>query len=556
MLAFASLGPASVPLRPAPRIIRCGLISASATGSGTTTTGSGTATAASYDNLKALLREVNSLSEVSGILGYDEQVFMPPGAAASRSAQKAALAKVLHEKKTGEQMRVAIDQVRGKEAEFSDARVRANVRDAVDAFDKETRKSAELAEREARLESEAFAAWQAARGQSDFSLFAPKLREMFELKKEVAAVTRPELGEAEPYDGALDAFERGMRASRLDEIFSELREGLVPLLDQINNKKAADPSIDEPHPALAHGEQWGVETQAALSREVAAAIGYSFDNGRLDVSTHPFTGGAGPQDVRMTTRYSSNWEEGFGATIHETGHALYEQGRDLGEEGRGLPSSSALSMGVHESQSLLWERMVLQSKPFWEFAAPLFHARFPFTAAATADDFYRTYNRVDPGCIRVEADEVTYPLHVVLRYDIERLLFRGELSVDEVPSYWTQRMRDDLGVEVPDDAQGCLQDIHWSFGAVGYFPSYTLGAMMAVQIFNAAKRELGDAALDGQIARGEFGPLREWLREKVHSVGSIHASPDELLLTIAGEPVSAAPFLEYLTAKYSELYQL
>jgi carboxypeptidase Taq len=368
----------------------------------------------SYGKLKKLLREVSALSEVEGVLSYDEQVFMPPGAAASRSTQKAALAKVLHEKKTGAEMRAAIDAVRGVEAELSDERARANVRDAIEAFDKEARKSAELAEKEARLESEAFGAWQKARSQADFSIFAPKLREMFELKREVAAVTRPALRK-EPYDGALDAFERGMRSERLDQIFAELREGLVPLLCAIVEKKAQEPSIDAAHPALAHGEQWDVEAQAALCRDVAAKMGYSFDNGRLDVSTHPFTGGAGPSDVRMTTRYSHNWEEGFGATVHETGHALYEQGRDVGDEGAGLPASQALSMGVHESQSLLWERLVLQSAEFWQFAAPLFHEAFPFTADASAEDFYRTYNAVRPGAIRVEADEVTYPLHVILR---------------------------------------------------------------------------------------------------------------------------------------------
>jgi len=505
--------------------------------------------------LKKLLREVSSLSEVEGILSYDEQVFMPPGAAAARSAQKAALAKIVHEKRTGKEMREAINGVRGCEAEFDDLRMRANVRDAVEAFDKEARKSVELAEREAALESDAFAAWQAARKAKDFSLFSAKLTEMFELKRLVASVTRPELS-AEPYDGALDAFERGMRAERLDAIFSELRAGLVPLLDAINAKRAAEPSIDSPHPALLNGEQWGVEEQAELSRVVAEAMGYSFDNGRLDVSTHPFTGGAGPQDVRMTTRFSGNWAEGFGATIHETGHALYEQGRDVGEEGRGLPASQALSMGVHESQSLLWERCVLQSLAFWKFAAPLFHERFPFTEGASPTDFYKTYNRVEPGCIRVEADEVTYPLHVILRYDIERALFRGEMSVDEVPAYWVARMKGDLGVTVPDDAQGCLQDIHWSFGAVGYFPSYTLGAIMAVQIFQAAQRDLGDADLDAQIARGEFKPLREWLREKIHNVGSVYASPDELLTKVTGAPVSPAPFLEYLKTKYTELYRL
>ena len=513
-----------------------------------------TAPTQSYDKLKSLLQEVSALSEIQGILGYDEQVFMPPGAAMARASQKGALAKILHDKSTGPEMKEAIEGVRGREDEFDDVQIRANIRDAVDAFDKEARKSSELAQREAQLGSEANQAWQAARQASDFSLFAGKLREVFDLQKEIAEVTRP--GLEEPYDGALDAFERGMRAERLDEIFEELRQGLVPLLDAINAKKLAEPSIDAPHPALAYGSQWDSEGQAELSRQVASRMGYSFDNGRLDVSTHPFTGGAGPQDVRMTTRYSDNWAEGFGATIHETGHALYEQGRDVGAEGLRLPSSQALSMGVHESQSLLWERMVLQSKEFWEFAAPLFHERFPFTEAASASDFYRTYNRVAPGCIRVEADEVTYPLHVILRYDIERKLFRNEMSVDDVPQYWVDRMKSDLGVTVPDDAQGCLQDIHWSFGAVGYFPSYTLGAIMAVQIFSAAKADLGSAELMGQISRGDFKPLREWLREKVHAVGSVYSSPDELLMSIAGEPVSPRPFLEYLTAKYSELYEL
>ena len=240
----------------------------------------------------------------------------------------------------------------------------------------------------------------------------------------------------------------------------------------------------------------------------------------------------------------------------ETGHALYEQGRDLSEEASGLPVSAALSMGVHESQSLLWERMVLQSRPFWDYATPLFHARFPFTREATAEDFYRMYNRVEPGFIRVEADEVSYPLHVIIRYDIERALFCDEMAVGEVPTVWNERMLQDLGLTVDDDAQGCLQDTHWSFGAIGYFPSYTLGAIMATQIYNAAERELGEEELSASIRRGEFGPLREWLREKVHAVGSLHPSPDELLTTISGEGVSPQPFLAYLNKKYSALYGL
>ena len=512
------------------------------------------AATASYDHLKKLLRDVNALSEVEGILSYDEQCFMPPGAAASRATQKAALAKVVHEMRTGEAMAAAVEAVRGREAELPDAKMRANVRDAVESFDKQARKSAELAEAEARLESEAFAAWQGARKDKDFSAFAPKLKEMFALKQQVAKITRPAV--AEPYDGALDAFERGMTAERLDEIFAELRAGVVPLLAAIQEKRKASPEIDAPPEALKAGPAWDEAAQAELSREIAIALGWQADNGRLDVSTHPFTGGAGPEDVRITTRYSNNWIEGLGATVHETGHALYEQGRDLGEEGRGLPASVALSMGVHESQSLLWERMVGQSRAYWSWVTPKVHERFPFTKECTAEDFYKAFNRVTPGCIRVESDEVTYPLHVILRYDIERALFRGEMSVDELPEYWNTRMKADLGVDVPDDAQGCLQDIHWSFGAVGYFPSYTLGAVIAVQLFEAAQASIGADTLDAQLAAGEFAPLREWLRENIHAVGSVHPSPDELLTTVCGEGISAKPFLKYLTDKYTELYDL
>ena len=290
---------------------------------------------------------------------------------------------------------------------------------------------------------------------------------MFALKREVAATTRPDVCAAgEPYDGALDAFERGMTASRLDAIFAKTREGLEPLLKAVLAKKRDNPGVDVLHPALAFdhpGWEGSVEKQAELSKRVAADLGFDFTKGRFDVSTHPFTGGACPTDVRITTRYSDgNWLEGFAGTVHEVGHALYEQGRSGDAVGDGLPVSKALSMGTHESQSLLWERMVLQSKAFWEYAAPLFHEAFPHTKEASPEDFYRAINRVQPGLIRVEADELSYPFHVFLRYDVERALFAGELDVATIPTQWNAYMKERLDVDVPDDASGVLQDIHWS----------------------------------------------------------------------------------------------
>ena len=359
-----------------------------------------------YAELKQQLKEVARLQEIEGILSYDEQVFLAEGSMASRAAQKETLAGVIHDKRTGAAMRASVDAVRG--LEFDDRRVAANVRDAVAAFDKEARKSKELAEREARLESECFVAWKSSREASDFKAFGSSLATMFALKAEVAAATRPELSGVEPYDGALDQFERGMTSARLDSIFAETKAGLAPLLAKVLEKKRAG-FDDAVHPALAFdhpGWKDSTDAQAALSAAVARDMGFDFGKGRFDVSTHPFTGGACPADTRITTRYSDdNWLEGFAGTVHEVGHALYEQGRDTSDDGDGLPSSVALSMGTHESQSLLWERMVLQSRDFWDYAAPLFHDAFPHTRDATPDDFYRAINRVQPGCIRIEADD-------------------------------------------------------------------------------------------------------------------------------------------------------
>lgn len=476
------------------------------------------------------------------------------------------LAKLQHNMATGPDMKSAVEALRNTYHALPTAQMRANARDAIESFDRQALISAELAEREARLEQQGYGAWHSAREASNWTMFAPVLEKLVELKREVATVTRKKLVSrpgGESYDGAIDQFERGMTAGRVDELFGELRTGLLPLLEAILAKKSAEPQIDAPHPALVAGPHWSLKDQEALAREVATEIGYDFSRGRLDVSTHPFTGGAGPNDVRITTRFSDDWMECFGAVIHETGHALYEQGRETGEEGRGLPSSQALSMGIHESQSLLWERMVLQSRPFWDWATPKFHERFPFTKEASAEDFYRHYNRVEPGLIRVAADEVTYPLHVILRYEIERSLFKGELSVAEIPALWNKRMKSDLGVHVPDDAKGALQDIHWSLGSFGYFPSYTLGAMAAVQIFQAwiEHEQAGISPSEELVAyakvqKGDFAPLRKWLQTRIHAAGSVIASPDELLKRVTGSPLSVEPFLSYLRAKYGQLYCL
>ncbi|CAM9486448.1 unnamed protein product [Ascophyllum nodosum] len=535
-----------------------------------------------YEQLCGKLREVERLGGVEGLLTWDEQanktfvfpgptfklaqVMMPPGGAASRANQKAALAGVIHEKKVDEGLGEVLRRLEDcgqSTSELSPLEV-AVVRDAARDYRHETRKSKDLAAKEAEIESKGYGVWVEAKGKGDWPSFAPIMREMVDVKREVAVATRPELGGAGgggAYDGCLDRFERGMSAARLREVFDELKNALVPLLRDIQAKveeeKESGAGSERFPTALHGGKQWGEDEQAALCRDIAERLGFEMKNGRLDVSVHPFTGGPSPSDVRITTRFSSNWVEGISGTVHEVGHALYEQGRP-GGEAEDLPVSRALSMGVHESQSLLWERMVFLSRPFWSFAAPLVHARFPHTEGIDAEAFYRGLNRVEPGAIRVDADEVTYPLHVILRrveFEIEQGLMDGSLAVDDIPAAWTSKMKELLGVDVSgDDAKGCLQDVHWSVGAIGYFPSYTLGAVMACQFFEAARKALPD--LDDQLASGNFEPLKNWLNREVHEKGSLFDSPDELLRNVTGEVLQPKALIDHLRSKYADLYGL
>lgn len=341
------------------------------------------------------------------------------------------------------------------------------------------------------------------------------------------------------------------QAERLNEVFGAVKTELVPLIKAIQesrvNREYRVPA------ALQGGENWSVEAQKAICREFAEAIGFDFSKGRFDVSVHPFTGGSHPTDVRITTRYSAeNWQEGVGGTVHEVGHALYEQGRS--EEYVDLPVSRSLSMGVHESQSLFWERMIHQSREFWEWATPLMHKHFPHTRGCTPDDFYRAVNRVEPGLIRVDADEVTYPMHIILRFELESGIMSNRIALDDLPRLWNQKMKSSLNVDVPNNAKGVLQDVHWAVGAVGYFPSYTLGAIIAAQLFQRLEQEMPDVR--DKIRRGDFKPIREWLQRKIHTVGSLYPSPDELLVHATGRPMDPSIFVNYLKTKYAALYGL
>lgn len=506
-------------------------------------------TTATYNELASKLKKTAALEGTMGLLGWDEQTMMPTGAEQARGQQKAVLAGILHETKTDPAIGKLLQQLDPASPELDQFQA-ATVRIAKEKFEQNARMSSELASKAAELTSRAYGAWTRARAEADFPSFAPLMKEVFELTKEMNAVTKPDM---HVYDAAIDNFDPKMKSARIATIFDEVKAHLTPLISSIASKVEADPKLHEVPPALQGGPNWDPVKQAAMCKEIAEAIGFDFTRGRMDVSVHPFTGGSHMTDVRITTRYSSeNWIEGMAGTIHECGHAMYEQGRPV--KYMDLPVSDALGMATHESQSLLWERMVGQSLAFWKWATPIVHKYFPHTKDITPEEFYRVVNIVKPSLIRVDADEVTYPLHVILRFEIEKGIFDGTLKVEDLPQLWDSKMKEYLGVVPPSTKEGVLQDVHWPSGAIGYFPSYTLGAMMASQIFEAAQREIPD--LEKKIEQGKFLELRDWLNQRVHSQGSRPESADDLLQEVTGKRLDPNVFVSYLKSKYSSIYKL
>ncbi|KAA8495917.1 Thermostable carboxypeptidase 1 [Porphyridium purpureum] len=505
-----------------------------------------------YERLCEQLRGISRFAEVLGLLSWDEQTMMAPRSSDARGKQKAALSGALHEKMISQELGDLLDKLRAGEnqrlieAELN-AYERANVRDAIRTYDRKVRMPAKLAEYEAELFSRAYRVWSEARKNNDFASWAPVLKEVVDHVRHVASITKPEM---KPYDAAIDDYEREMSAERLAEIFGGLKKELQSLLNQIAEAQRTNPR--KLPKELDNGEMWDVDKQAAFCKEISEKLGFDFSRGRLDVSVHPFTGGAGPDDVRITTRYSTeNWVEGIAGTIHEVGHARYEQNRN--PEYAALPVQEALSMGVHESQSLFWERCIGQSLEFWEWALPIARKYFPHLENVEAQDVYYRLNIVTPSLIRVDADEVTYPFHIILRFEIEMGLMDGSIDIQDLPKIWNEKMQHYLGVVPETDALGVLQDVHWT-GSFGYFPSYTLGAMMAAQLYDAACREMRD--LKTQVRSGEFAELNEWLASKIHRKGSLFSSLDMLLEDATGQPLNPEIFVEYLKAKYRGIYDL
>jgi len=496
-----------------------------------------------YTALAEELKEIDALSGIDAILGWDELVVMKEKSAESRAAQKAALASVIHQRQTSERLGELISSAEREGG--LDPMQEASVRDARLKFDRKTRMPKELAKQEAILGSEGYQAWAKARENDDYDSFKPVLSKIVQLRIDEAKAVAPE---KLPYDYQIDKFERGMKASRLAEIFETVKAGLVPLIEEITS--APQLSVDA---RLAGGDAapiFEVDKQEALCAQVMERLGFE---GILNRSLHPFTGGTA-SDVRITTRYDDkDFISGVAGLVHETGHALYEQNRPAGEN-LGMPVSEALSMGIHESMSLLFERMVGQSMEFWTFLRPMVAESFEFTENLEAEDFYKAINKVQKSLIRVDADELTYPLHIIIRFELEQGLFDGSVTVDNLPDKWRELYKQYLGIDVPSDKEGVLQDVHWSSLAFGYFPSYTLGAMYACQFFQHAEKSIPN--LGAEIAEGNFESLRAWLRENIHSKGSLYPSADELCEHVTGKPLDPTIYLDFLRAKYRKLYKM
>lgn len=497
-----------------------------------------------YQELLTLGRKAALLGSCGSVLSWDRETYMPSGGNEHRANQLSLLAGVAHEWSTDPRIGQLLDQLTDSElndAEHSDSV--ANIREIQRTYQRSRKLPQRLVEEISRVTALAQHHWAEARSRSDFQTFAPWLKQVIDLKREeAAAVGFPDDGE--PYDALLDEYEPGVSSSAVAGVFQALRLELVPLLDAIRGaKRQPDTSI--------LSRQFAIEQQAILGREAAAAIGFDFHKGRLDITTHPFCSGFGPGDVRLTTRYDEHFfSSAFFGTLHESGHGMYEQG--LPEEAFGTPLGSSVSLGIHESQSRLWENLVGRSKPFWQHFFPRAQQLFPAALGKTAlDDFHFAINSVSPSFIRVEADEVTYNLHIMVRFDLERDLISGRLAPEDVPEAWNNRYTSDFGITPKNDTEGCLQDIHWSAGLLGYFPTYALGNMYAAQFYAAAEEQLGD--LQSLFAKGEFQPLLEWLRTHVHQHGQ-RFSAGQLVEVVTGKTLSNKPLMQQLNARFRPLY--
>jgi carboxypeptidase Taq len=493
--------------------------------------------------LKAKLAEIADLQAVSALLEWDQLVNMPKGAIEDRGEQIATIEQISHIKATSDEVGKLLDdltsQASSLDPDSDDARL---IKVAKRNYDKATKLPAEFVTEFARASTVAQTVWEKAKLDSDFSQFQPNLERLVELRRQYADFFKPW---THVYDPLLDDFEPGMKTAEVQEIFNALRPKQVALIKAISEKQQVEKSflvLDFPE-----------EKQREFGLEVISKFGYEWDHGRQDKSAHPFTTGFGLNDVRITTRFKDDYlPMAMFGTMHECGHALYELG--IAKKYNRTPLGVGASMAVHESQSRMWENLVGRSKGFWKCFYPRLKEIFPSQLEnVDVDTFYKAVNAVEPSFIRTEADEATYNLHIMLRLEMEIALMEGSLAVKDAPEAWNEKFKQYLGIVPPNDALGILQDVHWSFGGFGYFPTYALGNLVSSQIWERMLQDIPD--VDEQIAQAKFENLLGWLREHVHTYGAKY-EPQELVQKITGSKITPEPFMRYLESKFGEIYSL
>ncbi|HEX5397886.1 MAG TPA: carboxypeptidase M32 [Verrucomicrobiae bacterium] len=488
-----------------------------------------------YHKLLKRSHEIALLDSAYNTLSWDQETYMPAKALAHRADQLAWLSGESHRLFTASKVGdwIAECEQHGFASGSDEA---ANVREWRRSYDRKTKIPARLVEKFERVRSHAREAWGEGRKQSKFNIFRPHLQKLLDLHLQFADLWGYT---GSPYNAHLDEYEPGARAGELQDLFAKLRSEIVAILGPARERSAAVPR------SILHGH-YPMAAQQAFNREVAQAMGFDFHAGRIDTTTHPFCSGLGPDDCRLTTRYNEqDFTQSLYGIMHETGHGLYDQG--LPKEHYGTPLGSAVSLGIHESQSRLWENHVGRSEVFWRHWHPIACKHFPELSRLTPEQITAAVNHVQPSLIRVEADQVTYDLHIILRFEIELKLIERQLAVADVPAYWNEAFEKSFGSKVDKDANGCLQDIHWSIGTIGYFPTYSLGNLNAAQFM---RRALTDhPALEAELAQGEYGTLLNWLREKVHRQGMKH-QPQDLMRLATGESTNSTAHLTALRKKY------
>ncbi len=486
-----------------------------------------------YEKLCLLSHELHLVSDTASLLGWDQEVLLPTKGIAYRAQQMSWFSGYLHERFTSDEVREWLEEA--ESGESGDLVVAANLREWRHEYDRATRLPGKLVQEFAEVKVHAQSAWAESRKKSDFSVFAPTLEKVISLCREHAERWGYEKN---LYDALLDRFERGATVSRLDETLGNLREQLRPIVEAATSRQPFDRSkLTAFYP---------IDRQEAFNREVAESIGFDFEAGRIDTAVHPFCSGMAPYDTRLTTRYDEgDFLSSLFGVLHEAGHGLYEQG--LNKDRRGEPAGTSVSLGVHESQSRLWENHVGRSRAFWEKWLPRAVHYFPSLSAITVDEMVAAVNEAKLSCVRVEADEVTYDLHVLLRFELEKLIFSGELAVADIPAEWNRRFEAYFGFPVPSDAMGCLQDIHWSMGIFGYFPTYSLGNLNAAHLVSAARRQ--SPVIAAGMDTADYSSLLDWMRKNIHEHGSVYL-PDDLVTRAAGTPVSPDALIEHLRQRY------